>query len=153
MARPNFWDNDHPLASQAQELYAKLVPDVGNCPTLQGELLRAANKIAYDWYNNGWGCNNWSGAVAFIRALFGKLPNQPPEQKQARLLRALSEADQYSTGASTDFLTDASAIDIVTDIEEIIVQAILDNPEPIVNTCDMYDFQRSESPRFGSVSY
>ncbi len=33
--------------------YQRLVPQVGNCNTLRGEVIRAANKIDYRLYNDG----------------------------------------------------------------------------------------------------
>jgi hypothetical protein len=47
------------------ELFAKLVPAEGKCETLEGEILRAASRISYDYTNNGFG-NNWSGALNFL---------------------------------------------------------------------------------------
>ena len=43
-----------------------LMPMVGNSPVLAGELIRAANRLAYDFYNNGMG-NNTSGAINFLK--------------------------------------------------------------------------------------
>lgn len=42
-----------------------LVPDEGPAPTLEGEMLRAASTLYYDYYNNGM-CNNTSGAANFL---------------------------------------------------------------------------------------
>lgn len=73
----NFWDGDHPLTEIAKAKHSELVPMSGNCQTFQGELLRCSSRIEYDWYNNGWGCNNWSGAVMFLTNKFRELPVQP----------------------------------------------------------------------------
>ena len=43
-----------------------LMPLVGHSPVLAGELIRAANRLAYDFYNNGMG-NNTSGAINFLK--------------------------------------------------------------------------------------
>lgn len=43
----------------------KLMPMMGNSEVLAGELIRAANRLAYDFYNNGMG-NNTSGAINFL---------------------------------------------------------------------------------------
>jgi hypothetical protein len=48
--------------------YDRLVdamPWSGNCETTAGEMIRAASKLGYDFYNNGMG-NNTSGAVNFL---------------------------------------------------------------------------------------
>lgn len=138
---PNFWNHDHPLSEDYQRLCATNIPISGNCQTLQGELLRAASKIGYDWYNNGWGCNNWSGAVVFIRKKINDLPNQINQQTHEKLAKALHFVNKYSRGQSTKNLLDEHAEVAVTTITEIIVQAILNNPEPIVNTDDMLNYR------------
>jgi len=51
-----------------QEAYDSLVeamPAMGKCDTLAGELVRAASRLGYDFYNNGMG-NNTSGALHFL---------------------------------------------------------------------------------------
>jgi hypothetical protein len=139
MTRPNFWTGAHPLTTTQRELFDKLVPVNGAAETLQGELLHAANKISYDWYNNGWGCNNWSGAVVFLRDSINLLPNRISVGELIRLNGALRFANNYSHGEQTFGLADREAANTVTDIMEIVVQAIINNPEPIVNIDDMYN--------------
>jgi len=50
---PGFWGQTHPLSAKQEELFAKLVPVSGEASTAHGEVLRAANRIYYDVYNNG----------------------------------------------------------------------------------------------------
>jgi hypothetical protein len=138
-----FWNNQHPLNDIADEKFNALVPGSGKCDTLQGELIRASSKISYDWFNNGWGCNNWSGAVVFIGRFFGDLPVQPSKQVYDELIKALKVVHEYSHGEPCH-IADEKADALVTKIHEIIVQGLIDNPEPIVNTRDMYDFQEEE---------
>jgi len=59
-----FWNNNHPLMKKAKE-FDKLVPAVGKCETQRGELWRAACKLYYDAYNNGFG-NNMTHAAQFL---------------------------------------------------------------------------------------
>jgi hypothetical protein len=61
-------------------LYNTLVPNHGNCATLDGEYLRAINKINYDGYNNGF-CNNTSGPYNFLVQEFGMLDVYPEFEK------------------------------------------------------------------------
>jgi hypothetical protein len=61
-------------------LYNALVPTHGNCTTLDGEYLRAVNKITYDGYNNGFG-NNTSGPYNFLVEEFGMLDVHPEFEK------------------------------------------------------------------------
>lgn len=143
MEKPNFWNQNHPLSKQSSELFDNLVPNSGNCDTVVGELLRASNKITWDWFNNGWGCNNWSGAVIYIQEHISEL-NLAPEVL-SKLARELSFAHDYSHGEPVRF-GDARAEFAVTVIHEIIVQGILDKaPEDrTANTIDMYDLQEED---------
>lgn len=45
----------------------KLMPAMGACDTVAGELIRSASRLGHDFYNNGMG-NNTSGAVNFLKA-------------------------------------------------------------------------------------
>lgn len=134
-----FWGEDHPLSAKANELFEALVPDQGHCATLQGEMLRASTKISYDWFNNGWGCNNWSGAVVFIQKNYRLFPNQPDKEFVDELMKCLDWVHSYSHGETCRLKYDAKACKTVTKIHEIIVNTILANPEPIANPGDMYD--------------
>jgi len=69
-----FWTGAHPDAARFNALADDLVPASDNCETLEGEFLRAASRIHYDLFNNGWGCNNWSGAVVFLKTYIQHLP-------------------------------------------------------------------------------
>ena len=142
----NFWDQTHPLSAKAEELYQELVPTMGNCETLQGELLRASSKISYDWYNNGWGCNNWSGAVIFLRDHIADLPITLGEEKPAQDFHAaLREVHGYSHGEPAD-ISNTRADRLVTDIHNYVVRKILANPDPIPNTLDMWNFGEPDAP-------
>jgi hypothetical protein len=57
-----YWRGDN---THYQDVWNQLVPASGPAPTLEGELLRSASRLYYDWYNNGFG-NNTSGAANFL---------------------------------------------------------------------------------------
>ena len=61
-----YWDNKGQYQKQAEEL-SELVPSSGPADTLRGEIFRAAQKIYYDYYNNGFG-NVWPEVATFLRA-------------------------------------------------------------------------------------
>ena len=143
MELANFWDQTHPLSKRSDKLYEALVPASGDCTTLQGELIRASTRINYDWYNNGWGCNNWSGAVVFIGKRFEDLPVQPSAEIITKLKKALDAVGIYSHGEPCH-IEDERANELVTTIHEIIVQAVIDNPEPIHNASGMFNYQEEE---------
>jgi len=143
MDLPNFWDQTHPLTKTAETLFEKLVPTMGHCDSLQGELLRASSKISYDWYNNGWGCNNWSGAVVFLRKYIRDLPIQ--DQMDKAFFKALDKVNCYSHCEYPD-IDDQEADRLVTAIHEYVVKAVMDNPTPVPNTVDMLSLTEPNAP-------
>lgn len=140
----NFWDETHPLTEANTRLFNELVPSSGKCDTLQGECLRAASKISYDWYNNGWGCNNWSGAVVFLLRNGQVLASQRTERERAAFVQALSDVRYYSHGERAT-ISDERADELVTTIQAFVVQTILDNPTPIANTVDMWSLSEPDA--------
>jgi hypothetical protein len=137
-----FWDKTHPLSAQNDKLFKTLVPSSGACKTLQGELLRASCKISYDWFNNGWGCNNWSGAVLFLNQYFKELPVQPTAAKLAAFNKSLNRVYDFSHGERVKGrITDRSAEKHVTKIHEIVVETLLANKDAIANSVDMWDLK------------
>jgi len=151
MTVKTFWDQNHPLSEQSEALYNKLVAGSGNSDSLQGELLRASMKINYDWFNNGWGCNNWSGAVRFIQEKFKTLTKQPEKAVVDELMKELDFVLGYSHGESHDLEFGGSTCASVTKIHEIIVKAIFVNHQLIENTEDMYEYQ--EAAHYESHDY
>lgn len=60
-----YWSGKGRFQAEFNEL-VKLMPLMGASDVLAGELIRAANRLAYDFYNNGMG-NNTSGAINFLQ--------------------------------------------------------------------------------------
>lgn len=48
-----YWSGDGALQKEYNDLYEKLVPASGPADTIEGEVLRAASKIVYRFYNDG----------------------------------------------------------------------------------------------------
>ena len=61
-----YWSHEGPQQAAYDRLHGELVPRSGPCETLEGELLRAAGKIGYEFYNNA-EINNISGCLYFLR--------------------------------------------------------------------------------------
>ena len=141
----NFWDQTHPLSADYDRLNEQLVPVSGMCDTLQGEMLRAASKIGYDWYNNGWGCNNWSGAVVFLENNATFFASKRTPEEVAKFKKALAYVSNYSHGEDSSGVDDDRADQRVTTIVAFVVQNILDNPAPIVNTIDMWSLSEPDA--------
>lgn len=64
-----YWDHEGPNQADYDRLTEELVPMQGKTGTLEGEFLRAAGKLGYEFYNNGGG-NNVSGALRLLRDLY-----------------------------------------------------------------------------------
>lgn len=62
-----YWHEKGKYQADYARLCDELIPAVGACDTVAGEMLRSATRLAYDLYNNGMG-NNTSGAVNFLHA-------------------------------------------------------------------------------------
>lgn len=54
------------MSATFERIWEELVPREGNADTVAGEMIRAAGRLRYDFYNNGMG-NNTSGALKFLR--------------------------------------------------------------------------------------
>ena len=54
------------MSATFERIWEELVPREGNAATVAGEMVRAAGRLRYDFYNNGMG-NNTSGALKFLR--------------------------------------------------------------------------------------
>ena len=52
----SYWDNNGAYQKENDELWEKLVPAQGSAETLHGELIRAINRLFYEYCNNG-NCN------------------------------------------------------------------------------------------------
>lgn len=57
---------DPKLTFQIEQLFDELVPPSGKADSIAGEIIRAAARLRYDFYNNGMG-NNTSGAVNLLK--------------------------------------------------------------------------------------
>jgi hypothetical protein len=88
---PSFWNNDHPLTPMAEELAKRFIPSMGKTKFVESELLRAAMRIHYDHYNNGFG-NNMSQAVTYIERYYTTPVYTPAFEKH------------YSPAAHSDFV-------------------------------------------------
>lgn len=62
-----FWNQDHPLSKDLSRLWDQYVPAAGATAYVETELLRAANRLIYDWYNNGW-MNNKTAELEFLQS-------------------------------------------------------------------------------------
>ena len=131
-----YWSGDN---THYQDVWDQLVPANGPASTLEGELLRAASRLYYDWYNNGFG-NNTSGAANFLaQNCKGGLP----------LLTALRTINPYIRG-NNQFADDDSknierSLEIIVDTVMAQITRAGGRYQP--NTVgDLFDLQDPDDP-------
>lgn len=135
----SYWDQTGKHQQTIDELYEKLVPSEGKANTVAGELLRAACRIYYDAYNNGF-INNTSGPWKHI---WQTIPvSQDDAYKTfASAMRRLKKC--VNTGGYTEFDSKGKiegALEIMIDyVVEYISRNI--NTQEEANTADMFDLQ------------
>jgi hypothetical protein len=131
-----YWDNQGKYQAEFNQLSEQLMPAMGAAESLAGELIRSANRVYYDAFNNGF-CNNTSGAINYLyRFLAPLFPND----------RDLKEALDYiapktnTGGYSSTGLTTGAALDLIVDR---VYEAIRDNGslKTTANPCDLFDLQ------------
>jgi hypothetical protein len=62
-----YWNSTSPYFAEYQEFWNELVPGDGPADTAEGELLRMATRIMYDYYNNGFGNSRKEEAIYLNR--------------------------------------------------------------------------------------
>lgn len=61
-----YWNHKGKFQAEYDRMVDELMPAMGACDTVAGELIRSVSRLGYDFYNNGMG-NNTSGAANFLR--------------------------------------------------------------------------------------
>lgn len=132
----SFWNRKHPLYESYLK-FESLMPVEGNCQTIEGEVLRAATRIYWDYYNNGFG-NNWSGALNFLKEY-----KMVTEKEYDRL-------DYYARGrvyGNRDYFGGQIEI-LLNDVLARVVQTILAHDGKYSNNTfnvDMFDRQEPDN--------
>ena len=128
----SYWDQVGKYQDLYNELFQQLVPSAGKCATVEGELLRAASKIYYDYYNNGFG-NNWSGPWKFLEQFTGKINIS----KELDLLKPYSRG-RMGHGGHIDSTLDSL-------VDKVMEYLQSKNGEFSPNTSDMWDLQEPDN--------
>ena len=129
-----YWDRNGKYQAEYEQMVDDLMPISGAAETLAGELIRAATRLAYDFYNNGM-CNNTTGAINFLR------------DKGA--VDAATHEAIYSFAGGVPYMGEygGGALEVaVNRTVDMTVAMILHNPQlmTIPNTEDMFDYQDPE---------
>ena len=129
-----YWNNKGAYQAEYSRLCEELIPLMGNCDTVAGEMLRCATRLAHDLYNNGMG-NNTSGAVNYLLAkgvIDSKTHGIIYEYTRGLLYDGRYEGDSFQV-----------AIERMIDST---VEHILERPELTTaeNTEDMFEYEEPE---------
>ena len=119
------------MSATFERIWEELVPREGNADTVAGEMIRAAGRLRYDFYNNGMG-NNTSGALKFLRekgAIDQELFEYVLPYTTGRLYKGNYENDLFHI-----------AIDRIV---EMTTKMVTFNPQLMTmeNTEDMFDYE------------
>jgi hypothetical protein len=128
-----YWNRKGKHQEKFDEL-CEFMPSSGKCDTVAGEMIRSANRLAYDFYNNGMG-NNTSGAINFLRnksVLDTETYKTIYEYTRGRIYRGRFDGDSLQV-----------AIERMIDMT---VEMIIHNPVLITmaNVEDMFDYEEPE---------
>jgi hypothetical protein len=128
---PNYWDGNAKYQEQFERLEHDLVPESGSCSTVAGELIRAAGRLNWDFYNNGMG-NNTSGAINFLKH------HGVVNSKTFSTIHKYSRGELYEGNFGADRLHNA-----IIRMTDRTVEFIIDSPdlESLDNTANLFDFQ------------
>jgi len=103
------------------EVIKSLVPDEGPCDTLEGEFIRAAQRIYYDFYNNGFG-NRWVGALALLNRYLEKIGVRSKDilllKPYANGDRRVGAAKEIKVGKALESILDAVILHITSKNKE-----------------------------------
>ena len=131
MSKNTYWNRTGTYQAWIDNVGSKLVPSSGRCDTVEGELIRSATRLYYDFYNNGM-CNNTSGAVKFIIA---KLNNAPSIITELETIYLESNTGGYSER------------DISKELETVldaVFAEVKDKRQLTPNTEDFFDYEDVE---------
>ena len=118
------------MSATFERIFEELVPTEGKSDTVAGEMVRAAGRLRYDFYNNGMG-NNTSGALNFLRH------HSVIDKQLADYVRPYTTGRLYDGVYEGDFFQ--VAIDTIVEMTEKFVTS---NPQTMTidNATDMFEF-------------
>jgi len=133
----NYWNETGKNQKDFDRLL-EAVPAMGKCDTVAGEMIRAANKLGYDYWNNGMG-NNTSGAVNYLDHI-GVF-----DMDRTNLFGKIYE---YTRGKCPPRFYEDEFAGYINDMIDMTVEYILAHPELETqkNDKDMFDFEDPEEP-------
>lgn len=115
-----YWACEGKFQEDYDKLFSELVPMSGKCDTVAGELVRSANRVYYDAYNNGFG-NNVSGGLNHIKFII---------PKTEKLEAAIEAITPYSTGNAIGYIDETTGKHL-DNLMDSVFEYILNNPETL----------------------
>ena len=128
-----YWNKQGKFQAEFDRL-VELMPIMGACDTVAGEMIRSVSRLGYDLYNNGMG-NNTSGAVNFLL------------EKGAIDRRTWSTIYDYTRGLTYSGRYEGDALQVAIErAVDMTVEMIMRNPQllTMANTEDMFDYEDEE---------
>lgn len=130
--KAKFWNHSHELSARHDELWDKYVPVSGNTEFVEAEALRAAARLYYDFYNNGW-CSDMRQAIKFLRGYFFLNKEQIKNLDEcSRVITILLDEQEMSEEEYNDridslyeIFDDEAVIDALESIVEAVVKKLI----------------------------
>jgi len=129
-----YWNQKGKYQAEYNRMAEELMPAMGECETVAGELIRSVSRLGYDLYNNGMG-NNTSGALNFLR------------EKGAIDRGTYDAIYPYTRGALYHGRYEGDSLQVAIERSvDMTVEMILKNPVLLTmkNTEDMFDYEEEE---------
>lgn len=125
----------------AVENLQRLVPESGNCGTVEIEAFRAATRIYHELNNNGFKFNNWSGPLNYIYSL--AIPGMQEHLDAIKEYRFGEIGYDFRNGSKDDLVLVSTEKMVDLTIEWILGREAKNNGFE-VSTVDMWSFQEPE---------
>ena len=128
-----YWNKQGKFQAEFDRL-VELMPIMGSCDTVAGEMIRSVSRLGYDLYNNGMG-NNTSGAVNFLL------------EKGAIDRDTHSTIYEFTRGRLYEGRYKGDALQVAIErAVDMTVEMIMRNPQllTMANTEDMFDYSEED---------
>lgn len=130
--KATYWNGNGTYSNHYEHIQSALVPSAGKCETFEGELLRAAGRIYYDLYNNGF-CNNWTGAWNFL--------SNANDLHSLGIASYLHDLFAYRCGAYPAEIYPDLYVAVERIVDQVLSFILSHNGNYSPNSVDMFDFQ------------
>jgi hypothetical protein len=133
-----YWSDEGKYQKEFDALTEKLIPPSGKSTTIAGEAIRAANRLLYEYHNDGWG-RNVSGTYFYLYQFFDKYGVDFDE---------FAYLEDPSLGRYDDEndVTEATLIDQMIDHVYTVVAVTHPQLQFAKNSEDMWSYQQSTPP-------